>query len=329
MFSFELNESLYFERGQGVAEILGISLEPEISIQPFNDYISIRGVIELNGEYQRVGEGETREDNFYDLDDYSTRRYVEQVVEAERGEASFSHRFPVEISVPTYRVNDMNDVTVSIDFFDYEIPDQNQLRLTSIIAIQGINDVVESTDEVEVEDRLEEEEGVEEEIVTPDVVASPEEVIFPEKENTFRFDIKQQVEEDIKQEEQEEQDQQQQVERQQTYFREPYYPADESEDEIVVEDEPNQSPTSSVKSSEDKKVEQPSGEKIDYLSDMFRQDEENYSKVRLCIVQDNDTIDTIAQRYKINPLNIYKQNNLEDETISEGQLLYIPLNQSK
>ena len=53
VFRFELNESLYFEKGQEVAEIMGISLEPEISIQEFSDYVSIRGVVELQGSYQK------------------------------------------------------------------------------------------------------------------------------------------------------------------------------------------------------------------------------------------------------------------------------------
>lgn len=306
VFSFELNESLYFERGQEVAEIIGISLDPEISIQPFNDYISIRGVIELNGEYQRVSESEERGDNSYNLEDYSSRRYVEQVSEAERGEASFSHRFPVEISVPTYRVSDMNDVTVSVDYFDYEIPDQNQLRLTSIIAIQGINDIGETEED---DEEMEEQE-------------EQEEVVSLGKEQTFRFDIKEQLEKDDSENEQEE--------FQQTYTREPYNIADETEDEEIIEEEtkeeePYRPPSSSVKSSEENEEEQPSEEKIDYLSNMFRRDEERYSKMKLCIVQDNDTIETIAERYQVNPLQITKQNNLEEEAVSEGQLLYIPV----
>ncbi|WP_404453283.1 LysM peptidoglycan-binding domain-containing protein [Virgibacillus necropolis] len=304
VFSFELNESLYFEQGQEVAEILGISLDPEISIQPFNDYISIRGVIELNGEYQRVGESEVRGDNSFDLEDYSSRRYVEQVVEEERGEATFSHRFPVEISVPTYRVNDMNEVTVSVDYFDYEIPDQNQLRLTSIIAIQGINEIAEPTDEEEV---------VEQEEVAP-----------METEDTFRFDIKNQNEEDDSEKEQ--------VNYQQALNREAYVPPvddelDDNDNDELVDEEPERAPTSSVKSTEDNKYEDDGEDKIDYLSNIFRQDEERYSKMKLCIVQDNDTIETIAERYHVNPLQITKQNKLDDETVSEGQLLYIPVKQ--
>lgn len=348
VFSFELNESLYFEPGQEVAEILGISLDPEISIQPFNDYISIRGVIELNGEYKRANESETREKGSFDLEDYSIRRFVEQVIDTERGEATFSHRFPVEISVPTYRVSDLNDVTVSVDYFDYEIPDENQIRLTSIIAIQGINDIVETPNEVK-----------------PEEIEVQEEVVSTEKSETFRFDIKQQGEDnDTEIEQAEHQDSQlrednseqdnleqkelveeelvpspplptssvelsedkeiEQVETEQTQLREENSAQDDFKQREVAEEKPDTAPISSVNASENKVAEQTGEEKVDYLSNMFRQDEESYSKMKLCIVQDNDTIDTIAERYQVNPLNISRQNRLEDEALSEGQLLFIP-----
>lgn len=375
VFSFELNESLYFERGQEVAEILGISLDPEISIQPFNDYISIRGVIELTGEYQRAGINTERseDDSLFDVDDYSTRRYMEQVVDTDRGEATFSHRFPVEISVPTYRVNDLNDVTVSVDYFDYEIPDQSQIRLKSIIAIQGINDSAVTPEEQQYDEVIEKQD---------------KDVVSFEKNETFRFDIKkseedktdselvdnQQVEsrkdnieqeevvkeqldispssfvqsseeEDIKEEKYEQaQSREEKYEQEEVVEQESSYSPSSfinfSEDKEIehkksrgeyvqqgegVEEESYSSPRSSVKSSEGTdEAEKPSGEKIDYLSDMFREDEESYSKMKLCIVQDTDTIETIAQRYQVNPLHISKRNHLDDEVVSEGQLLFIP-----
>ncbi|WP_157724852.1 stage VI sporulation protein D [Virgibacillus phasianinus] len=358
VFSFELNESLYFERGQGVDEILGISLEPEISIQPFNDYISIRGVIELNGNYQRVHEADIWENNPDDSDDFSSKRYVEQVFDGERGELSFSHRFPVEISVPIYRVNDMNDVTVSVEYFDYEIPDQNQLRLTSVIAIQGINDSVENPANSE---------------VSEEITEQKEEGLAFNKEDSFRFDIKEQfAEPEIKNEqqkeeteelvrpentvevEQQEEEQYEEAQRekepheeekieepseveevefhpsqQETKLQQPQSTAEDRYDEEVelVEETHSNSPKSSLKSTEKNKMEDTDGERIDYLSNIFREDEESYSKMRLCIVQDNDTIETIAERYRVNPLQISKQNHLDDETISEGQLLYIPFKQ--
>lgn len=65
---------------------------------------------------------------------------------------------------------------------------------------------------------------------------------------------------------------------------------------------------------------------VSYLSDMFRDsEEEKYTKMRLCIVQERDTIESIAERYQVTTLQLIKQNQLDDAfEVSEGQLLYIP-----
>lgn len=53
--------------------------------------------------------------------------------------------------------------------------------------------------------------------------------------------------------------------------------------------------------------------------------EESFRKLRLCIVQKEETIDTIAERYRLNPREIALYNRLTDGSVSEGQILYIPL----
>lgn len=72
VFSFELNETLYFEKGQEIEELRGISLEPEITIQTNEDYISIRGVIELTGNYKKATTIEDRLEEF----NHETKRYI-------------------------------------------------------------------------------------------------------------------------------------------------------------------------------------------------------------------------------------------------------------
>jgi stage VI sporulation protein D len=53
--------------------------------------------------------------------------------------------------------------------------------------------------------------------------------------------------------------------------------------------------------------------------------EEPLRKLRLCIVQKEETIDTIAERYRLNPREIALYNRLTDGGVTEGQILYIPL----
>jgi len=52
--------------------------------------------------------------------------------------------------------------------------------------------------------------------------------------------------------------------------------------------------------------------------------QESFRTVRLCIVQKDDTLESIALRYQRNPREIALANRLEDSSLTEGQVLYIP-----
>ncbi|WP_240510256.1 stage VI sporulation protein D [Virgibacillus profundi] len=336
VFSFELNESLYFEKGQEVAEMRGVSLDPEITIQSFNEYISIRGVIELSGEYHKVASTADEDDQSMDFENYHSKRYVERVVDIEEGDAEFSHRFPVEISVPTYRVNDINDVSVYIESFDYEIPDPSQLKLYSTIEIHGITDQSEESDGHEEEEQQAE--------------ALPME---REEDESFNFEIKQ--EKDLAHDEPELLDaldipalqseidenttEENTTEEERWKFKQQSQTLKQFFDDLSAKENDDDSPEvvdtltppdnePDVSPDEDESMEDRTDEvkDVSYLSDMFRSsEEEQYEQMRLCIVQEKDTIETIAERYKITTLQLIKQNNLDEEyDVSEGQLLYIP-----
>ncbi|MBB3131809.1 stage VI sporulation protein D [Paenibacillus rhizosphaerae] len=49
-----------------------------------------------------------------------------------------------------------------------------------------------------------------------------------------------------------------------------------------------------------------------------------FRKVRLCIVQREETLETIADRYQLTPRELVLYNRLADQTVQEGQVLYIP-----
>lgn len=321
VFSFELNESLYFEEGQEVAEMLGISLDPEISIQPFNDFISIRGVIELQGSYQKEAFSNVGDEDTLDFDDYHSRRYVEKVVELDNGKSEFTHRFPVEISVPTYRVADLNDVTVDIDSFDYEIPNQSQLKLSSRIEIHGISDHTEGALEDEPEAGNEflpprEEETFEFDIKTEKETSESEGQFIPENTPTLSPEV-----EDGSPSEKERWKNKKSQSLAEFFNK-------KSVENSPEEESPYESPLNITDSDYlDESVESRSGETKDvsYLADMFRSDDDDrYAKMRLCIVQNKDTVESIAKRYEIPALQLVKQNNLSDDSLEEGQLLHIP-----
>lgn len=55
-----------------------------------------------------------------------------------------------------------------------------------------------------------------------------------------------------------------------------------------------------------------------------KQDDNEFRKIRVCIVQKEETLESIAMRYSINPRELLTHNKLHESSVTEGQLLYIP-----
>ncbi|WP_077596545.1 stage VI sporulation protein D [Oceanobacillus kimchii] len=316
-FTFELEESLFFEKGQEVEEIRGISLEPEISIHAYEDYILIRGAIELQGEYQKVPYTEIEEETL-DFDQIQSKRYVEKIEEI-NGLYLFSHTFPVEISVPPYRVANLDDVTVQIESFDYELLEEDQLKVYASIDIEGIQQDNNLEAESAREDS-EEEDSFSFEIEHPiqeDATVNLERTVENKDENEHsndddpdRWKVKSQPLSEYFQSISEVEASPEEEEEDDEYVEETDYEVNDDQEEKVLDILDNEE----------------SPEDVTYLSDIFRNaEEEQYTKMRLCIVQEDDTIETIAQRFAISPLQLIKHNQLEsDFEVNQGQLLYIP-----
>ncbi|MHA6252108.1 LysM peptidoglycan-binding domain-containing protein [Oceanobacillus sp. CAU 1775] len=273
-FQFELVESVYFNQGSHVEELLTISLEPNVSVQADDEYVTIRGEIMLQGEFQAVLD-ENREELTLEQEDFTAKRYIESITEVDENKQEFSHPLPIEISVPLYRVTELEDIQIEMLDFNYEFPTNDHLKLKAVAKINGINKAATPLKENR-EEELEE---------------SIEELAFP----SFEFELKSPEEEEETEELLEE-------------------TREEIEIDIRVEEEEEDSEV--VEEVQD----------LGYLKDMFRgETEERYSKLKLCIVQEDDTIETIAERFQISTLQLIKQNELdEDFDIQEGQLLYIP-----
>ncbi len=54
------------------------------------------------------------------------------------------------------------------------------------------------------------------------------------------------------------------------------------------------------------------------------QEEQRFSKMKMCIVQKEETLESIASRYAINPKEIVLYNRLDSDQVEEGQVIYIP-----
>jgi stage VI sporulation protein D len=53
-------------------------------------------------------------------------------------------------------------------------------------------------------------------------------------------------------------------------------------------------------------------------------DQTPFRKVKLCIVQREETLDSIADRYQLSTRELQLYNRLTEQVVEEGQILYIP-----
>ena len=351
---FSLEESLWFRKGQEVEELLSISLDPDITIQENDQYVIIRGTLVLTGEYKSCDASNESED-----EGYTSQKFVETVAEREEGKCEFSHGFPVDITIPNNRIQSIYDIDVLVESFDYSIPERSCLKLTAELTISGLYGVEKKQQEEEQElELLHRSHSVQEE---DEEAAAPEPANSSNYAHNFLFETearKQQEEEpetalpkfptfNYQPEEQEDEDTAQPAWQFQEYQPSvsqqsswPYqearseqnYPV-EVEEEIEIENVyEEESSSSSSEEVPKKKKKLFSKNKTMTLTEFFARKDEGTAQVKLkvCIVQKGDTVDSLAERYDVSVQNLLRVNNLElNQDVYEGQVLYVPATLAK
>lgn len=130
---FSLEESVWFQKGQEVEELVSISLDPNITIHENEQYVTIQGALELTGEYQRYNDGSNEEEDLF-----TAPKFVHHVEEREEGLYEFSHRFPVDITIPNNRIQSIDDIHVEVESFDYLFQERSCMKLTADLTITGL-----------------------------------------------------------------------------------------------------------------------------------------------------------------------------------------------
>jgi|GEM_PF-5252526 len=77
--------------------------------------------------------------------------------------------------------------------------------------------------------------------------------------------------------------------------------------------------------SEDVPEEEEEKEKQLYLTNFMESNNEQFTKLKLCIVQKDETIEEIAERYRMQAESILRANQAVRTQITQGQILYIPV----
>jgi stage VI sporulation protein D len=340
---FSLEESLWFRKGQEVTELVSISLDPDITIQENDQYVTIRGSLELTGEYN--SQNDQQED---DDENITTQKYIQFVEERDGGVCEFSHRFPVDITIPNNRIQSIYDIDVFVESFDYAIPERSCLKLSAELTINGLYGVQQNenngellypaqsaregadqneqltTENVSDQDllfevearKLPDEEKVEEPVSFP-TFSSGETNYDIDKERALFFKKKVKMEDEL-------------VESAQTESVGEVSP-NETVDAVIILEESSSSSSSTdespPKQEEVKKVKS-SKKKTMTLTEFFARKEEDaaQAKLKICIVQKGDTLDQLAERYDVTIQNLLRVNHLEiNQDVSVGQVLYIPV----
>jgi stage VI sporulation protein D len=370
---FSLEESIWFKKGQEVAEFLSISLDPIVSVDEYEQYITIRGALELSGEY-RMAEGE---ESSADPFDFASYRFVQHVSTREDGISELSHRFPIDITIPKNRIQHLEDVYVTVESFDYDLDENGRLLVTADISISGISEspldelyepsLVEEEDEdllfepfevvarkeIYEEEQRKQQSEEEAHFISNQALQEQNEEQAQEIAAIHRKETKQEEEkfvplnnneqpeetvarlEKMKEKEEAVAQQEKPTEKEETAAQLEEKEAVEAEEENVVPQQEAKVSIGSMKEKDANEMEEEieenekpkaKSENTLYLTKLFaKNQEEEFTKVKICIVQQGDSLDKIAERYDITVQQLLRVNQLESpEEIHEGQLLYIP-----
>ncbi len=319
---FSLKESVWFQKGQEVEELLSISLDPDVEIEELDHEVIVRGQLDLTGEYVA-----RQDDSAYSLRDLSPAKSIDYVETREDGVNELVHSFPLEISIPRNRVKVIEELYVSIEEFDYELKENGCLQLLADISITGlcdeerIEDEEEETAYAELEDDLAQEYETR---PTPQV----EEPAYKESDEwedyAFEpFQLEERKEQEVEEEEIEEHEF---VEREEEKETTPQF-------ELFGRKDFKKEKEKEKKKKQEEQEEEAYSQRDEnalYLTKIFtKEPEEEFTKLRMYFVQEGDTIESVADRYETSVQNLYRVNQTEDIYLTAGQIIYIPVSRAK
>ncbi|MGE7862017.1 stage VI sporulation protein D [Bacillus mobilis] len=317
---FSLKESVWFQKGQEVEELLSISLDPDVEIEELDHEVIVRGQLDLTGEYVA-----RQDDSAYSLRDLSPAKSIDYVETREDGVNELVHSFPLEISIPRNRVKVIEELYVSIEEFDYELKENGCLQLLADISITGLCDEERIEDEEEETAYAELEDDSAEEYETrptPHV----EEPTYKESDEwedyAFEpFQLEERKEQEVEEEEIEEHEF---VEREEEKETTPQFEL------FGRKDFKKEKEKKKKQEEQEEEAYSQRDENALYLTKIFtKEPEEEFTKLRMYFVQEGDTIESVADRYETSVQNLYRVNQTEDIYLTAGQIIYIPVSRAK
>ncbi|TFB24942.1 LysM peptidoglycan-binding domain-containing protein [Filobacillus milosensis] len=385
-FLFDMHEQISFRQGEEIDDLYGISIQPDVNIIKESNYIQLRGVLMVSGDYQSL----PGEEPMYYMDDSDEENYVQQVKALDNGFTTFQYPIPVDITLPSNRVNETGEPDVEIEYFDYELPEPKTLHVYAKIRLANVEmieeDAVRHEEEVSPDFQLQEVPSFEDDEFDETENSEPQSEDNDEKGREFWqkkqsqsfnefFNKKEEakVNEESKQQENKEAveqkkpkeekkkaaEQEKQEEKKKAAEQKPQKDENEqvkeaenkkSKKQMEVNEkaqkkkkkekpkakskeeeniEPAQNPSNDQMEGEESDNEKPKKKGmlgLNYLSNFFRDaDEPEKVQVRMRFVQENETIDSIANAYQVSVAHLERLNGLDSENhLKAGDVLYVP-----
>ncbi|KEK26385.1 stage VI sporulation protein D [Bacillus gaemokensis] len=325
---FSLKESVWFQKGQEVEELLSISLDPDVEIEELDYEVIVRGQLDLTGEYVAK-----QDDSAFSLRELSPAKSIDYVETREDGVNELVHSFPLEISIPRNRVKHIEELYVSIEEFDYELKENGCLQLLADISISGLYDEERVEEEAEAEEKQEEVER-EQEVIAVDEMKTPvpmevEEVpVHTEKDGwedyAFEpFQLEERKEQELEEEEKDVQEVEEPIEPIETKETAPQF-------ELFGRKDFKKEKAKKLPEEEEETTYSQRDENALYLTKLFtKEPEEEFTKVRMYFVQEGDTIESVAERYETSVQHLHRVNQTDDIYLTAGQVIYIPVSKVK
>lgn len=361
---FFLEEQVPLRQKIEEADIISLDMEPDVEIVEQDQLVMIKGDLVLSGHFQKQ---QSRSEDIEDLEAQLQLPPFQAEKEPEENQSiwSITERFPIDITVPSYKVRRLDEVYLSIEQLDYRIDEGDRLTVEVEIVLLGVEnglsgdrqegelngggelasqDQGEDDGDRRKEDEIEEgqveatETGEEQQPVRQDLqpVSTTEEPSSGHTERTeeeaeqvpIREEEREQDPPDgpIETREPEEKTREPEGETKETKetrkpegdFRQEL-PAIEVKGEKKADDEVSREQEDEGRGSKVDKVSH-------FLGKLLAKKEETPQRttLKICIVQPNETLAQIAERYQVSVEEIIRFNRLATEELSGGEMLYIP-----
>ena len=357
---FHVEEQVNLRQKINEADIISLDVKPEIQVLEQDQLVIIKGDLVLSGHFQspELRTGVDKEE----LEGATFLPFEAGEVGDQQSTSiwSVTERFPIDITVPAHKVNNLDDVYLHVEQLDYTIDEQNRLNVEVEIALLGVENGL-TIDRNWVDQHREQEQTVdseesEEDLDSPNQQEQEPELDHPvlsgdrswsddlseeERENqleTGQSDDREEAfttdgsERGYGQEGQGEENLTEQEDEDlkiQTNIR-----AESTEEETELEEEEKEPREQEEQSSSNGREEASSvGQKVvSFLSKLMAVKEEETSPkatLKMCIVQRNETLEQIAERYQVSVDEIIRFNRLTSDQVSPGDIMYIPFKKKK